>query len=94
VDQLGEGLRVSGRSTLDELPEAIELPGGRFVLGVQWHPEADAGSRVVGAFVAAAASAQTLAGGGAHASAAVAPAARDGRGRRADDGHAARARGG
>ena len=28
-------------STLDELPEAIELPDTRFALGVQWHPEAD-----------------------------------------------------
>jgi putative glutamine amidotransferase len=24
---------------MDGLPEAIELTGGRFVLGVQWHPE-------------------------------------------------------
>jgi putative glutamine amidotransferase len=55
VDRLGEGLRVSGCSTLDELPEAIELPDRRFVLGVQWHPEADAASTVIGAFVAAAA---------------------------------------
>ncbi|HYM46124.1 MAG TPA: gamma-glutamyl-gamma-aminobutyrate hydrolase family protein [Solirubrobacteraceae bacterium] len=54
VDRLGEGLRVSGVSTLDELPEAIELPDRRFVLGVQWHPEADVASKVVGAFVAAA----------------------------------------
>jgi putative glutamine amidotransferase len=55
VDRLGEGLVVSGVSTLDELPEAIELPDRRFVLGVQWHPEADTASRVVGAFVAEAA---------------------------------------
>jgi putative glutamine amidotransferase len=59
VDRLGEGLTVSGVSTLDELPEAIELgdggPSARFVLGVQWHPEADTTSRVIGAFVAAAA---------------------------------------
>lgn len=55
VDRLGEGLLVSGFSTLDELPEAIELPRRRFVLGVQWHPEADTASRVIGAFVAAAA---------------------------------------
>ncbi len=52
VDRLGEGLTVSGVSTLDDLPEAIELPDSRFVLGVQWHPEADVASRVVGAFVA------------------------------------------
>jgi putative glutamine amidotransferase len=55
VDRLGEGLVVSGVSTLDELPEAIELPRRRFVLGVQWHPEADTASRVIGTFVAAAA---------------------------------------
>ena len=30
-------------------------PARRFVLGVQWHPEADTASRVVGAFVAEAA---------------------------------------
>jgi putative glutamine amidotransferase len=58
VDRLGEGLTVSGRSTLDDLAEAIEwdgsLPAKRFVLGVQWHPEADARSRVLGALVSAA----------------------------------------
>jgi len=55
IDRLGEGLVVSGRSMLDDLVEAIELPDRRFVLGVQWHPEADMASRVIGAFVAAAA---------------------------------------
>ena len=45
---------MSGLSTLDDLPEAIELPQRRFVLGVQWHPEADTASAVIGAFVAAA----------------------------------------
>ena len=45
VERLGEGLVVSGISDLDELPEAIELPDRRFVLGVQWHPEADPESR-------------------------------------------------
>jgi putative glutamine amidotransferase len=57
VDRLGEGLIVSGVSTLEDLPEAIELPDRRFVLGVQWHPEADEGSSVVGALVQAAAGA-------------------------------------
>lgn len=52
VDRLGEGLRISGSSTMDGLPEAIEMPDRRFVLGVQWHPEADETSRVVGALVA------------------------------------------
>jgi putative glutamine amidotransferase len=63
IDRLGKGLVVSGRSTLDELPEAIELDRSpparpsdpRFVLGVQWHPEADPDSRVIAAFVAEAA---------------------------------------
>lgn len=52
VDRLGEGLAITGSSTMDGLPEAIEMPDRRFVLGVQWHPEADAASRVVGALVA------------------------------------------
>jgi putative glutamine amidotransferase len=56
VDRLGEGLTISGLSTLDDFPEAIELPDARFVLGVQWHPEADVASSVVGALIQAAAS--------------------------------------
>jgi putative glutamine amidotransferase len=55
VDCLGDGLIVSGVSSLDDLPEAVELPDRRFVLGVQWHPEADDGSSVIGALVQAAA---------------------------------------
>jgi putative glutamine amidotransferase len=70
VDRLGEGLVVSGTSTLDGLPEAIELNGERapidvsrhFVLGVQWHPEADETSPIVGALVAAARGEAELAG--------------------------------
>jgi putative glutamine amidotransferase len=54
VARIGDGLVVSGAATLDELPEAIELPGAGFVLGVQWHPEADVRSRLIGALVAAA----------------------------------------
>jgi putative glutamine amidotransferase len=57
VDELGRGLVVTGRSDLDELPEAIELPGRRFALGVQWHPEADERSRLIAALVAEAAEA-------------------------------------
>jgi putative glutamine amidotransferase len=55
VDVIGDELTVTGVSTLDDLPEAIEYPGRRFVLGVQWHPEADDRSRVIGALVGAAA---------------------------------------
>jgi len=51
VDALGAGLEVSGHSVLDDLPEAIEAPDRRFVLGVQWHPEADGRSRIVAALV-------------------------------------------
>ncbi len=51
VDAVGEGLAVTGISVIDDLPEAIEVPGRRFVLGVQWHPEADEQSRVVAALV-------------------------------------------
>jgi putative glutamine amidotransferase len=54
LDRIGEGLIVSATAVMDGLPEAIELPGRRFVLGVQWHPEADAGSPVVEALVQAA----------------------------------------
>ena len=55
IAELGAGLIVTGHSALDELPEAIEAPGRRFALGVQWHPEADETSRIVAALVAAAA---------------------------------------
>ncbi len=44
----------------DGLPEALEVPGKRFALGVQWHPEADEASRVIASFVREAAA--TLAG--------------------------------
>lgn len=39
IGRLGSGLVLTGRSTTDEIPEAVEMPGKRFVLGVQWHPE-------------------------------------------------------
>jgi putative glutamine amidotransferase len=51
IGLVGAGLDVTGISTLDDLPEAVEAPGRRFVLGVQWHPEADERSRVVAALV-------------------------------------------
>jgi putative glutamine amidotransferase len=58
VDVLGEGLQVSGWSTMDELPEALEMPDRRFVLGVQWHPEADERSQLIAALVAEAVAAR------------------------------------
>jgi putative glutamine amidotransferase len=53
IDAVGEGLVVTGRAVEDGLPEAIEADDGRWVLGVQWHPEAEPGSVIVAAFVAA-----------------------------------------
>lgn len=54
VDAVAADLTASGVSALDDLVEAIELPGARFVLGVQWHPEADERSPVIAALVHAA----------------------------------------
>jgi putative glutamine amidotransferase len=51
VERIGDGLEVTGWATLDELPEAIEVPGNRFALGVQWHPEADETSPLIAALV-------------------------------------------
>jgi putative glutamine amidotransferase len=55
VDRIGEGLRATGWSTLDELPETLEAPACTFALGVQWHPEVDEASGLIGALVRAAA---------------------------------------
>lgn len=38
IDKVGDGLVVSARDG-DGVVEALELPGDRFVLAVQWHPE-------------------------------------------------------
>jgi putative glutamine amidotransferase len=51
VERIGDGLEVTGWATIDDLPEAIEVPGNRFALGVQWHPEADATSPMIAALV-------------------------------------------
>jgi len=60
IDRVGEGLAVTGWSTTDALPEAIEVPEARFALGVQWHPEADETSRLIGALVAEAAATRVV----------------------------------
>ena len=39
VSRICEGGLLSARSAVDHVPEAIEIPGRRFFLGVQWHPE-------------------------------------------------------
>ncbi len=54
IAELGERLVISGRDD-DGVIEAIELPGERFVLAVQWHPEESlADLRLFAAIVAAA----------------------------------------
>ncbi|MCW2991667.1 MAG: gamma-glutamyl-gamma-aminobutyrate hydrolase family protein [Solirubrobacterales bacterium] len=58
IDRLGEGLVITGWALLDDLPEAIEAPGKRFALGVQWHPEADELSPIIETFVREAARTQ------------------------------------
>lgn len=63
VGEVGAGLEVTGWATVDDLPEAIERPDRRFALGVQWHPEADETSRLIGALVAEAAAAMAARGG-------------------------------
>jgi putative glutamine amidotransferase len=54
IDRLGGGL-VSTARAADGVIEAVELPGARFVLGVQWHPEEGGDVRPFQALVAAAA---------------------------------------
>ena len=51
VAKIGSGFEVTGWATVDDLPETIEDPGCRFALGVQWHPEADPASQLIGALV-------------------------------------------
>jgi len=42
VDRLGDGLRISARSA-DGITEAYETENGSWLVGVQWHPEDNAG---------------------------------------------------
>jgi putative glutamine amidotransferase len=51
VNELGDGLQATGWSIGDEMVEAIEDPERAFVLGVQWHPEEDPESLVIGSLV-------------------------------------------
>ena len=39
VKRAADGFLVSAWSVPDDVVEAMELPGDRFVVGVQWHPE-------------------------------------------------------
>jgi putative glutamine amidotransferase len=53
VKRVARGFEITGWAA-DGLPVAIERPDARFFLGVQWHPEADEGSRIICALVEAA----------------------------------------
>lgn len=50
VDRVGEGLRVTATSA-DGIVEALEADGEAWQVGVQWHPEPDPASRIIGALV-------------------------------------------
>jgi putative glutamine amidotransferase len=54
VDEVGEGLRITAWAVGDRVPEAVEGTGGSWLLGVQWHPEADPDSAVIAGLVRAA----------------------------------------
>lgn len=54
LDRIGDGLEVTGVAIPDRIPEAFELPGRAFALGVQWHPEIDENDSLVAALVDAA----------------------------------------
>ncbi|MBW5482025.1 gamma-glutamyl-gamma-aminobutyrate hydrolase family protein [Streptomyces bambusae] len=61
VDRLGRGLIASAYAA-DGTVEAVELPDpDRWVMGVQWHPERDKDTRVMGAMVDAAAARTAIA---------------------------------
>ncbi len=54
VDRVGKGLEVVARAP-DGTVEGVEIPGHRFTLGVQWHPESnDADDRLFESLVEAA----------------------------------------
>lgn len=63
IRDVGDGLVVSGYAG-DGVPETLERddPAGPFLLGVQWHPEADRGSPVIAGLVEAARSARAPGG--------------------------------
>lgn len=39
IKDLAEGLKVTAVSEPDQVIEAVEAPGERYIVGVQWHPE-------------------------------------------------------
>ena len=53
LGRIAEGLQVTAQAE-DGVVEGVELPGRRFCVGVQWHPEAGTDHRLFAAHVAAA----------------------------------------
>jgi putative glutamine amidotransferase len=51
VDAIPESLAATAWATDDDSIEAIESADGEFALGVLWHPEEDAGDRVIPSLV-------------------------------------------
>jgi putative glutamine amidotransferase len=52
IGALGRGLVIAARSDSGVI-EAVELPGHRFVVGVQWHPEESGDRRLFDALIGA-----------------------------------------
>ena len=44
VKTVAEGMVATAYSVPDDVIEAMEMPGERFVLAVQWHPEGMSGN--------------------------------------------------
>jgi gamma-glutamyl-gamma-aminobutyrate hydrolase PuuD len=55
----GDGVVERGWAVGDGIIEAIEVADATLALGVQWHPEANADSTLIGRFVAKTASGGT-----------------------------------
>jgi putative glutamine amidotransferase len=82
INQAGDGL-VTAAWADDQVIEALELPGHRFAVGIQWHPEEGDDLRVFEALVAAA-NANAAAAAKPAPNAPAAPAGRGGRKRGAN----------
>lgn len=74
LDRLGAGLRATGWAP-DGLVEAVEVDGGSFVVGVQFHPERMPAETAAGLFEAFAGALREAAGTRGSASVGLAPAA-------------------